>query len=528
MNNLWIRLVRIFLFTNIILLITSIFFSYQFFHLEIILTGFFLILSLLFRRLSYFSVLFSLFFYLSFLYWNINYLFILLGSLILGLLIVNFLKPEIEVKNWVYSLIPLAILLHVIWFNFLPFGFSATYSLDVGSQSDIIGDLRLVEGKGVGPRTCVEDKGCYREINTSVEIKFEPQVILDNNTFVEVSIDGDFKDDVYLQIGDDYYPIYIKEYAEKRPLYQIENIEVYGSKNNSQVYDIAKNLSNQEYIGPPKYYFYPTGNDYFDLDLSKPLEENDKFIVINESQINQFKCDGYGCIWNINQSHLKKDVLVVYGNPKYIDDAYEFDGIDDRLEILGSYDRFENDSFVVEAQFEAYDLDKDRASIVGHYNWEIMLDRNLSKITFGRMDSTNGPFIIMRAILQNDTKKVIVDYRKDNIIYTYLDDNKYFKKIPNQALYTEYGNQNLRIAMSTHGGAQAFEGTISKVSITKEYDSYIIKRKNNAINYKEKLVLVSQESYLLNSINMKLKKWLSNFLNFITNIFYSIYYFFLI
>ena len=99
---------------------------------------------------------------------------------VLGLFIYNMVfKPELEINKWVYSLIAIFLLLHVIWFNFFPIGYNTEYILDVGSNSDTSGKLYILEAKGVGPRTCIEGS-CFREINGSSEIGFKKEYVFEN------------------------------------------------------------------------------------------------------------------------------------------------------------------------------------------------------------------------------------------------------------------------------------------------------------------------------------------------------------
>lgn len=117
--------------------------------------------------------------FISFIFYDINYMFISLLCLVLGILGMNILKPEIKIGMWFYSLIGVLLFLHVLWWNFLPLGYFEEYNLDIGDSRDFSGDLYLVPSESLGERTCVGET-CFREINNSAQIRFDKKHLVDN------------------------------------------------------------------------------------------------------------------------------------------------------------------------------------------------------------------------------------------------------------------------------------------------------------------------------------------------------------
>ena len=138
-ENLFVLGSIILLFANLFLLISSYWFEYSFYFYEsIIAVSVVLLLGVFVKRyIEYFSVIIGLLFYGVFVFFNYNFMFVLGGSIILGFLGLHFLKPELNIPHFVYSFLPLFILLHIIWFNILPMGFEGEWSVNVGDARDM-------------------------------------------------------------------------------------------------------------------------------------------------------------------------------------------------------------------------------------------------------------------------------------------------------------------------------------------------------------------------------------------------------
>ena len=88
--------------------------------------------------------------------------------------------------------IPLAFLLHVLYINFLPFGYSASYTIQVGAPGDTDSSkpFYLEPSRDLSDRLTDENGKPYRTLNGTATAVFNPGVVL-KNAEVTVSIEGD-------------------------------------------------------------------------------------------------------------------------------------------------------------------------------------------------------------------------------------------------------------------------------------------------------------------------------------------------
>lgn len=201
-ENIWECIVIAMLFGNLILLISSFWFPYESFYIELIAVSLLLGLSFLLKKyFRKFAIAFGVFFYIFFVFINYNYGFVLGGSIVLGVLGLHFVKPHLEIPHFVYSLLPLFILGHIIWFNVLPFGFEGEWVLDMGSEGDDLksSDLYIIDERNVlSPRQSYGDK-TWREFEKdgSFQVGFNTPVNLANKT-VEISMEYEAAGPIYV------------------------------------------------------------------------------------------------------------------------------------------------------------------------------------------------------------------------------------------------------------------------------------------------------------------------------------------
>jgi len=87
--------------------------------------------------------------------------------------------------------IPLAFLLYVLYMNFLPFGYSKTFTLDVGGPNDTkVSEFYLEPSPNLSERKVASNGAPYRELNGTANVIFKPNAIL-KNAVVNVSVEGD-------------------------------------------------------------------------------------------------------------------------------------------------------------------------------------------------------------------------------------------------------------------------------------------------------------------------------------------------
>ncbi|MDA3855136.1 MAG: hypothetical protein PF569_02670 [Candidatus Woesearchaeota archaeon] len=198
----FLAVVYVALFTNFFLFVSSYWFSYTSFYLGIILISIILV-GVFFMKKSLLKYLlpFNLVFYFYFLFLNFNYIFIFGISIILGLLGLHLLSPKIEIPSFVYSLILLLILGHVIWFDILPLGYQDEFTLDIGSLKDdsISSEVYIIDSNDIlsPPQSYGDETWRSFEEDGEIYFGFNTPVNLENKT-IEVKMKYDATGPVYI------------------------------------------------------------------------------------------------------------------------------------------------------------------------------------------------------------------------------------------------------------------------------------------------------------------------------------------
>ncbi len=91
-------------------------------------------------------------------------------------------------------LIPIMILLGILYANYLPFGYSDTKIIDVGSENDTEGIFFLEDNSLLGSREEFDDGSTFRALDGLVYATYNPKVILRDSN-IEISISGE---DIYM------------------------------------------------------------------------------------------------------------------------------------------------------------------------------------------------------------------------------------------------------------------------------------------------------------------------------------------
>ncbi len=102
--------------------------------------------------------------------------------------IFNFFKRinYILVLAWA---IPAAVLLAILYLNFLPFGYSKTLTIDVGGKNDDKGEFYLEKSSALGSRQELDGE-TFRFLDGLAYAVYEPKVVL-NNATIEAEVEGD-------------------------------------------------------------------------------------------------------------------------------------------------------------------------------------------------------------------------------------------------------------------------------------------------------------------------------------------------
>ncbi len=192
----------IFLFANLFLIISSYWFEYTYFYTYVAIVCIPLALSLFISKIiPQIGLAATIAFYATFIYFNLNYTLILLISIILGTMALHLLKPNLKIPPFIYSLIPLLILLHIIWFNFLPFGFEGEWNLNVGTLEDDkkTADIYLIDERNVLSPTQSYDDNTWRtfEKDGTFELGFNTPINLENKT-IELEMQYEATGPIYI------------------------------------------------------------------------------------------------------------------------------------------------------------------------------------------------------------------------------------------------------------------------------------------------------------------------------------------
>lgn len=87
-------------------------------------------------------------------------------------------------------LLPFGILIYVLYYNFLPFGYHKTFTINVGSENDIkVGEFYLAPSADLSERKRDEKGNTYRELNGTATAVFKPKAVL-KNTKITAEVKG--------------------------------------------------------------------------------------------------------------------------------------------------------------------------------------------------------------------------------------------------------------------------------------------------------------------------------------------------
>jgi hypothetical protein len=191
------------------------------------------------------------------------------------------------------------------------------------------------------------------------------------------------------------------------------------------------------------------------------------------------------------------------------DDGTYFDGTA-RVEIPKSNNTFENAAFTVYAEWLPTEYNNNFQQIVGHYNWELLQDKEAVRFQVGRMNDATGLIQSITYPINSDffykkhTAVAIYSPEKNNgYIELYIDGNYAGRtNITSDIIWKDYnGTQNLTFGKSNHGVATFFKGALYRVSFKHAADIL----KVNKIS----LMLTDEDELLKVNLVSKLRKNLS-------------------
>lgn len=301
----------------------------------------------------------------------------------------SWLKSPIFWARFLAYAIPLAFLLYVLYWNFLPFGYNKTFIINVGAKGDTDSskEFYLEPSRDLGDASATPDGTTFRTLNGTAYAVFKPNAVL-RDAEVTISVDGD-------------------------------------------------GLS----IIPPVINFDP----------------------------NSVKWD-YS--WDFSTS-TPKDLV---GNAFHFDDGEYFDG-KSNLELPNSSDKFESGPFTVYVEWTPENNTQDFQEIVGHYNWELLQNKNSVSFQVGRMNNSNGPFYSIiyptTPVFFKQKHTALASYNPAilDLNNGYIDlfiDNTFVGRtyIGKDKIWSKYnGDRNLTIGKADHGAAKYFNGNIYNINL---------------------------------------------------------------
>jgi len=212
--------------------------------------------------------------------------------------------------------------------------------------------------------------------------------------------------------------------------------------------------------------------------------------------------------WDFTQGK-KPGELGLTGNAYPFDEAMYFDG-KSRLELAGSSDKFEDGPFTVYAEWTPTDSENDFQEIVGHYNWEILQNKDSVSFQVGEMDSSEILFYrVKQSTLKdffNKKHQLLAIYSPKNstissdYIELYID--KAFAGrtyLENHVIKPEYNKQkNISFGKSQHGIAKYLFGYVQNVRIISTTTSPILQSNTKEVNFTTNNNLIGSISIVSN------------------------------
>jgi hypothetical protein len=225
------------------------------------------------------------------------------------------------------------------------------------------------------------------------------------------------------------------------------------------------------------------GTTYRDLDGYTIAVWNPSAVLNNATVTVSVKGEGISLIpssidfnpsaikWDYAWDFTKQVPKDLTGDTFVFDGGTWFDG-NTSMELASSSDLFEDGPFSVYVEWAPKNNQTDAQQIVGHFNWNLMQNRDSVIFGVGRMNNKDGPFHSIKYPITSDffsskhTALAIYNPEKTGFIDFFVD-GKYVGRtyFGRDIIWTGYGNYNISLGKSHHGNAAFFKGYFYKVSI---------------------------------------------------------------
>lgn len=183
------------------------------------------------------------------------------------------------------------------------------------------------------------------------------------------------------------------------------------------------------------------------------------------------------------------------------------------FEVSSTSNKFEDGAFTIFIEWRPTKDDSDFQQIVGHYNWELLQNKDNISFQVGRTDSMTGEFFSVAYPISKDffnqTHSAIAVYEPDKFggyIELYVD-GKFAERtsLSGSKIFKDYGNKNLSFGKSYHGGSNFFSGLIYQFSFKEENITSEFKNDINFIaNDMPKVIFSVQSNETSKLINISL------------------------
>ncbi len=179
--------------------------------------------------------------------------------------------------------------------------------------------------------------------------------------------------------------------------------------------------------------------------------------------------------WNLPIDFSKGIPDLLEGDAEFIDGCVYFDG-QSSLSYPNSHNEFEEGPFAVYVEWTPENNKENFQQIVGHYNWELLQEKNRVRFSVGRMNNKDGEFYPINYPIDSDffnnKHSVLAIYNPSKNGYIeFFVDNKFIERkyIGNDIIWKDYNeNKPLTFGKSLHGIAKYYIGCIHKTMFNYE------------------------------------------------------------
>jgi hypothetical protein len=415
--------------------------------------------------------------------------------------------------------LPIAVILGILYYNFLPLGYEKTFTIKVGAEGDDKGTFYLEESPDLGARQSIDDQN-FRYLDGLAYAVFKSKEVF-KDASLKASLDGQNisfvipPDTANLEWDYDWNSQNISQsfvlqgpQAEKYSFFtgaKPEIIEESYSTNPKEGVAIeiswyaeieskllegdislSQNIKEIRLKYQDAEINYPLPDFFIGKNQSAlvVLKNKDLYLFINQEQVakksfsqNINEIENLSLKKSDNTNELKLYPKIVANLADQFGCVY-LDGAT-RLVLPESKNNFNEGPFAIYAEWIP-EKKEDNQQIIGHFNWEIYQNKESLQFRIGRVNDKDGPFYSITYRISdsffNQRNKLLAIYNPaseenpNGYIELYVNDifagREYFA---NDTIWTEYG-QDLSMGWSSHNYRKYpyFKGSICEAKFIYE------------------------------------------------------------